>query len=260
MTFIPRRPILAAGALLLFLPAVAPRPASADEILVFAAASLKNALDDAAAAFERQSGDKVAISYAASSALAKQIENGAPADLFVSADLDWMNAVAKQKLIQPETRIDLLGNRLVLIAPADRAKPVAIKPGFPLAALLGNGRLAMADPDAVPAGKYGKAALEKLGVWNAVADKIAAAQDVRAALRFVSRREAPYGIVYQTDAAADPGVRIAGVFPQDSYPPVIYPIALTSHGKSAGARAFLSYLESAAARPFFERQGFAVLE
>jgi molybdate transport system substrate-binding protein len=235
------------------------RPAAAEDILVFAAASLKNALDDAVAAFQQQEGDKVSVSYAASSALAKQIEAGAPADLFISADLDWMDYAQQRALIKPDTRKNLLGNHLVMVASASSDIKVEIKPNFPLAALLKDGRLAIADPDAVPAGKYAKAALEKLGVWSSVADKLARAENVRAALFFVSRQEAPLGIVYQTDAAADKGVKIVAVFPEDTRPPVTYPIALTASSKNAGAAKFLAFLESAAAKPFFEKQGFTVL-
>jgi molybdate transport system substrate-binding protein len=234
--------------------------AAADDVLVFAAASLKNALDDAAGAFERQGGGKVTVSYAASSALAKQIESGAPADIFISADSDWMDYVEQRHLIKPETRRDLLGNRLVLVAPAASDVKVEIKPDFPLAALLGDGRLAIADPDAVPAGKYGKAALGKLGVWPSVADKLARAENVRAALFFVSRGEVPLGIVYQTDAASDPGVKTVAVFPNETHPPIVYPIAMTAGGKSAEAARFLAFLESAAAKPIFEKQGFTVLK
>jgi len=250
----------AAAATLLGIIALGAAPAArAEEILVFAAASLKNALDDAAAAYQRQGGDKVGVSYAASSALAKQLESGAPADIFISADLDWMDYAEERHLIKPETRKNLLGNRLVLIAPTSSDLKVEIKPGFPLAALLGGGRLAMADPDAVPAGKYGKAALEKLGVWASVEASVARAENVRAALFFVSRREAPLGIVYETDAAADTGVKIAAAFPEDTHPPIVYPIALTAAGKNPGAAAFLAFLESPAAKPFFEKQGFTVL-
>ncbi|HUB97594.1 MAG TPA: molybdate ABC transporter substrate-binding protein, partial [Stellaceae bacterium] len=181
-------------------------PARADDVLVFAAASLKNALDDCVTAFDKSSGDTVRVSYGASSALAKQIESAAPADIFISADLDWMNYIDQKHLVKDDTRTNLLGNVLVLIAPAAHATPVMITQGFPLAKLLGDGRLAMADPAAVPAGKYGKAALQKLGVWDSVEKKVASAADVRAALVFVSRKEAPFGIVYQTDAAADKGV------------------------------------------------------
>ena len=233
--------------------------ARADDVVVFAAASLKNALDDAAAAFQRRSGDHAKISYAASSALARQIENGAPADLFISADLDWMNYLQDRKLIRTDTRRNLVGNRLVLIAPASSPVSVEIKPGFALAPLLGQGRLAMANPDAVPAGKYGKAALQKLGAWQSVEAHIAPAEDVRAALRFVARGEAPLGIVYQTDAAAEPNVRIVGYFPADSYPPIVYPVAIIAASRNPMAPKLLAFLQSPAARPFFEKQGFTVL-
>ncbi len=249
----------AAAALLGIIALCAAPAAKADEILVFAAASLKNALDDTAAEYRHQGGDKVSASYAASSALAKQLESGAPADIFISADLDWMDYAEQRHLIRPQTRKNLLGNRLVLIAPASSALQLEITPGFPLEALLQGGRLAMADPDAVPAGKYGKAALERLGVWEAVEARVARAENVRGALFFVSRQEAPLGIVYETDAAADKGVRIVAVFPEDTHPPIVYPIALTAASKNPGAARFLAFLESPAAKPIFEKQGFVVL-
>jgi len=226
---------------------------------VFAAASLTNALDEAGQLFERQGGAHTKISYAASSALAKQIESGAPADMFISADLDWMDYLEQHHLIQTATRKNLLGNRLVLIAPAESDAKAEIKPGLDLVGLLKGGRLAMADPDSVPAGKYGKAALEKLGVWNSVRAAVAPAETVRAALLFVSRRETPLGIVYATDAAADPRVKIVGVFPPDTHPPIIYPAALTADSKNASAARLLEFLGSAAAKPIFEKQGFTVL-
>jgi molybdate transport system substrate-binding protein len=236
-----------------------PRPAQAKDVIVFAAASLKNALDDAIAAYEKAGGGKVVASYAASSALAKQLENGASADLFISADLDWMNDVEKHDLIDKASRKNLLGNAIVLIAPtAANAAQVDIKPGFDLKGLLKDGRLAMADPSAVPAGKYGKEALTKLGVWDAVKDKVASAENVRGALLFVDRGETPYGIVYATDAAADKKVAIVGNFPEDSHKPIIYPIAATVHA-DAEAKKFLGFLESGAAKPAFEKQGFTVL-
>ncbi|HEX8827173.1 MAG TPA: molybdate ABC transporter substrate-binding protein, partial [Xanthobacteraceae bacterium] len=204
-------------------------------------------------------GGAVKVSYAASSALAKQIDAGAPADIFISADPDWMNDVEKNNAIRPDTRFDFLSNVLVLVEPADSATKVDIKPGFPLAKMLGDGRVAMADPDAVPAGKYGKAALQKLGVWDAVEGKVARAEDVRAALEFVSRKETPFGIVYQTDAAVDPGVKIAGVFPADTYPRIVYPAALTASSENPEAAKFLAYLRSDAAKPFFTKQGFTIL-
>ena len=206
------RLLTAATALAVSLVVLAPA-AFADDVLVFAAASLKNALDDTIAGYAKSGGGTVKASYAASSALAKQIDSGAPADIFISADSDWMNDVQKNNAIKTDTRFDFLGNVLVMVEPVDSKTAVDITSGFPLAAMLGSDKIAMADPDAVPAGKYGKAALQKLGVWNAVEPKVARAEDVRAALLFVSRKEAPFGIVYQTDAAADPGVKIAVVSP-----------------------------------------------
>jgi molybdate transport system substrate-binding protein len=236
-----------------------PAAAQGKDVLVFAAASLKNALDDVAAQWQRESGKKVAISYAASNTLIKQIEQGAPADIFISADLDWMNYGEQKGLVKPDSRINLLGNRLVLVAPKDSAVSADIKPGFDLAALLKGGHLAMGNVDAVPAGKYGKAALEKLGAWGAVKDKIAQSESVRAALVLVSRGEAPFGVVYQTDAVADPGVKIVGTFPEDTHPPIIYPFALTKDTTNPDAQEFLNYIKSPAARPAFERQGFTIL-
>jgi len=237
------------------------RAAAADArpVLVFAAASLKTALDAIAAEWHRETGNAAAISYAASANLARQIDNGAPAELFISADRDWMEYLQQRQLIDPNTRIDLLGNRLVLIAPADSAARVTIAPGFPLAALLGDGRLATGDPLAVPAGHYAKAALTALGVWQAVAGRIAAAENVRAALLLVARGEAPLGIVYRTDAAAEPRVRIVGTFPPDLHPPIVYPMALTV-AAGPDAAAFAAYLRRPAARALFEAQGFTMLD
>jgi molybdate transport system substrate-binding protein len=233
--------------------------AHAQDVVVFAAASLTNALDQAAQRFEHQGGPQAKISYAASSVLAKQIENGAPADVFISADLDWMDYLEQRHLIQAKTRENLLGNELVLIAPAESEVKAEIKPGFDLAALLKGGRLAMADPDTVPAGKYGKAALEKLGMWNSVRSAVAPAENVRAALAFVSRRETPLGIVYATDAAADPRVKVVGVFPEDTHPPIVYPAALTADSHNPNAGRMLAFLGSPAARAIFEKYGFTVL-
>lgn len=233
---------------------------AAEKVTVFAAASMKNALDGINAEWAKESGNEAAASYAASSALAKQIEQGAPADIFISADLAWMDYVAEKKLINADSRSNLLGNRIVLVAPADRAKPVEIKQGFDLAALVGDGRLAMGAVGSVPAGKYGKAALEKLGVWPSVEQKVAGAESVRAALALVSRGEAPYGIVYQTDVSADPGVAVVGTFPADSHPPIVYPIAITSSSKNPDVQAYFDFLKSAKAVPFFEHEGFTVLK
>ena len=224
-------------------------------VLVFAAASLQTALDAAIVPFQKTTGIRVRVSYAASSALARQIENGAPADLFISADLDWMDYLAGKQLIRVDSRVNLLGNRLVLIAPAAQPVTLKIAPGFGLAAALGRDRLALADPAAVPAGKYARAALISLGVWDAVAGKIAAAENVRAALLLVSRREAPLGIVYHTDALIDPGVRIVDTFPASSHPPIVYPAALIPNASAAAAK-FLDYLRSDEASAVFAAQGF----
>jgi molybdate transport system substrate-binding protein len=239
---------------------LAPARAQAGGLVIFAAASLKNALDEIAAEWTKETGKPAPrISYAASPALAKQIEQGAPADLFISADIDWMDSVEKKDLIKKDTRINLLGNKIVLIGPRDSKISIEFKPGFDLAKALGGGKLAMANVDAVPAGKYGKAALEKLGAWSGIKDNIAQAENVRAALLLVARGEAPLGIVYSTDAAAEPNVKILAAFPPDSHPSIIYPAAETKDGKSADAKSFFGYLKSSKARPAFEKQGFTVL-
>jgi molybdate transport system substrate-binding protein len=250
---------LAAAILVVWGPPKRPAVAQEGDVVVFAAASLKNALDAINAQWQRDTGKKATISYASSPALAKQIEQGAPAQLFISADLDWMDYLAGKNLIKPHTPTNLLGNRIVLIAQKDKARPVEIKAAFDLARILGDGRLSMANVESVPAGKYGKAALQKLGVWESVSGKIAQAENVRAALLLVSRGEAPVGIVYQTDAAADPNVSIIGTFPEDTHPPIIYPIAITANATHPDASTFLEYVRSAKAKPLFEAQGFSVL-
>ncbi len=232
---------------------------AADDVTVFAAASLKGALDEVDAAWKEKAGGTATVSYAASSALAKQIEAGAPADVFLSADLAWMDYLAERKLIRDATRGDLLGNRLVLIAPKDKAAPVDIAKGLDLAALVGDGKLAMGAVDSVPAGKYGKAALTSLGLWPSVESKVAGAENVRAALLLVSRGEAPYGIVYETDAKADPGVTIVGTFPENSHPKIVYPAAALTAGKEAPAAAYLAFLRTPEAAAIFEKYGFTVL-
>jgi molybdate transport system substrate-binding protein len=230
-----------------------------DSVVVFAAASLKNALDEIAATWAKDAGKPTPkISYAASSALAKQLEQGAPADLFISADLDWMDYAAGKNLIRADTRFNLLGNKIVLIAPKDSKTTTLAIGGGDLAKALGGGKLSMGNVDAVPAGKYGKAALEKLGAWTSVKDSIAQAENVRAALLLVARGEAPLGIVYGTDATAEPGVRIVATFPEGSHPPIVYPAALTRDSKP-DAKAFLDFLRSGKARLSFEKQGFTVL-
>ena len=233
--------------------------ATAKAPLEFAAASLKDALDAVNAAWLKDSGKEAVPSYAASSALAKQIEQGAPADIFISADEDWMNYLADKKQIKADTRFDLLGNTLVLIAPKDSKIDTKIVQGFPLAELLGDGHLAMGNTDSVPAGKYGKAALTKLGVWDEVKDKVAQADNVRAALKLVSTGEAPLGIVYGTDAKSDPNVKVIDIFPESTHPPIIYPAAIVASSTDADAPALLAYLKSAGAQSIFKDQGFKIL-
>jgi molybdate transport system substrate-binding protein len=246
-------------ALLLALFAALPAQAQDKTITVFAAASMKNAIDDINAAFRKATGLKAVASLAASSALAKQIEQDAPADVFASADLDWMDYLDKKKLIKSDTRVNLLGNKLVLIAPKDsKLDNVKIEQGFDIAKLAGDGRIAVADVKAVPAGKYAKAALEKLGGWNAAEKKLAMAENVRAALALVGRGEAPLGIVYETDAKIEKNVKIVGHFPDGSYPPITYPAALTAKAKPEAAR-YLNYLRSNAAKDVFESYGFTFL-
>lgn len=228
-------------------------------LTVFAAASMKNALDDVDAAFTAKTGIRIVASYAASSVLARQLEQGAPADVFVSADTDWMDYAVAGKNIDQPTRVNLLGNAIVLIAPKDsKIDAVAIGPGFDLARLAGDGRIATGDVKAVPVGKYARAALEKLGAWNAAAPKFAFADNVRAALLLVSRGEAALGIVYATDAKADSGVRIIGTFPADSHPAITYPVAATAAAK-AGTADYLAFLRSTAAKTIFEKYGFRFL-
>ncbi len=251
---------VAAGLLAGLAPLAATAQAQPKDLVIFAAASLKNALDETAAAWAKETGKPAPkISYAASSALAKQLEQGAPADLFLSADLDWMDYAAGKNLIRTESRVTLLANRIALIAPSDSTATVTLASGVDLTAALGRGRLAMANVDAVPAGKYGKAALEKLGGWEKVKDKVAQADNVRAALLLVSRAEAPLGIVYTTDAAADPKVRVLATFPEDSHPPILYPVAVTKASTHPDAQNFLSHLRGAGPRAAFEKQGFTVL-
>jgi molybdate transport system substrate-binding protein len=239
--------------------------AQTGDLVIFAAASLKNALDEIATDWSKAASKPMPkISYAASSVLAKQLEQAAPADLFISADLDWMDYVEKKDLIKKDTRVNLLGNKIVLIAPKDSKVTVDVKQGFDLAKALvdekgAGGKLAMGNVDSVPAGKYGKAALEKLGAWGGVKDKVAQADNVRAALLLVARGEAALGIVYSTDAAAEPNMKIVGTFPEGSHPPIIYPAAVIKDSKAADAVPFLDYLKSTKARPSFEKQGFAVL-
>lgn len=236
-------------------------PASAEDktITVFAAASMKNALDEVDAAYTAKTGVKITASYAASSVLAKQIEQGAPADVFVSADTDWMDYALSKKTINEPTRVNLLGNSIVLIAPKDsEINNVTIAQGFDLARLAGDGRIATGDVKSVPAGKYAKAALEKLGAWTAAEPKFAMAESVRAALTLVARGEADLGIVYSTDAKVEPGVKIVGTFPADSHPAIIYPVAATTTAKP-GTNDYLAFLRTSAAKTILEKYGFKFL-
>lgn len=248
-----------AVALLYLLPCLSPaadRPSA--PVNIFAAASLKTALDEATAAWQKQSGNQAVATYAGSNALAKQIEQGAPADLFVSADRLWMRALSDKGLTVKDSERDWLGNRLVLIAPKDSRTKLRIAPGFALAAALGDGHLAMCNPS-VPAGEYGTAALQTLGVWADLRSHVAQTDNVRAALALVARGEASFGIVYSTDANAEPGVRLVDTFPEDTHPPIVYPIARIKGSTNPAAPLLLDYLESAEARPYFEKQGFVVL-
>jgi molybdate transport system substrate-binding protein len=253
-----RRSLLLAPALAVGLALAAPAEAAfADDVVVFAAASLKNALDDAVAAYTAETGKTVTVSYGGSSALAKQIEQAAPADIFFSADLDWMKYLHDKNLTVAETEKSLLGNEIVLVAPKDSTATTTIAPGFDLGGILGpDGKLAMANVDSVPAGKYGKAALEKLGMWDKVSGQVVQADNVRAALAFVAKAEAAAGIVYQTDANAEPGVKVIATFPTDTHPPIVYPVSLLASSTNPDAKDFLAYIESDKAKPAFVKQGF----
>ena len=251
-----RRIVFAAAVAFLAYP-IATASAQEKTVTVFAAASLKNTLDDANAAFTRQTGVKVVTSYAATPALVKQIEAGAPADVFFSADLRWMDYVAERKLIRPDTRVNLLANTLVLIAPkTSNLTNVSIGRGFDIAKLAGDGRIAVAGVQAVPAGRYAKAALESLGAWTAAEPKLAQGQNVRAALAFVARGETPIGIVYSTDAKAEPNVKVIGTFPEGSHPAIVYPVAATATTTNSDAERYLQFLRLRAAKAIFERHGF----
>ncbi|MFO1033329.1 MAG: molybdate ABC transporter substrate-binding protein [Hyphomicrobiales bacterium] len=228
-------------------------------LTVFAAASLKTALDAVATSWKADTQKDAAISYAATSALAKQVQEGAPADVFISADMDWMNKLSEAKLIADGSVVKLLGNDIVLVAPADSKSEVKIEKGLDLAAALGDGKLAMADVKAVPAGKYGKAALEWLGTWAAVESKVAQAENVRAALKLVATGEASMGVVYTTDAKAEPAVKVLGLFPKESHPEIIYPVGIVAASQNPDAAAFVAYLQGAKAQAIFKDQGFTVL-
>ncbi|WP_323716266.1 molybdate ABC transporter substrate-binding protein [Paracoccus aminovorans] len=246
-----RLPLVAAALIALAAPA-----AHADEITIFAAASLKDALDDIAAKWQESHDDTVVISYAGSSQLAKQIQEGAPADLFISASSSWMDAVQESGDIDPATRKDLLGNTLVLVGTGKPAEAQVAD----LPALLGDGKLAMALVDSVPAGQYGKEALTKLGLWDKVEGQVAQADNVRAALKLVATGEAPLGIVYGSDAVAEPGVGVVATFPEDSHEKITYPAAVTKAADTPQAAAFLDSLSQEPAKSVFESQGFTVTQ
>lgn len=249
------------SALLLIAVSLAPTAARAQDdagLTVFAAASLKEALDEAAAAYRKQTGVPVRVSYAASSALARQIEQGAPADVFFSADLEWMDYLQKRNRLDVATRRSLLGNRLVLIAPRASKAQVDLKRPATLLAALGDGRLAVGQTRTVPAGKYAKASLESLSLWNGVRPRLAESESVRAALMLVARGETPLGIVYASDAKAEPGVRVVATFPEDSHPPIVYPVAALRGARAAQAARFVQWLASPAADALFTKRGFTV--
>jgi molybdate transport system substrate-binding protein len=245
---------------ILCLPWLAATSAAADKpsVTVFAAASLTNVLQELGDGFTKTTSIPVRFSFAASSALARQIENGSPADVFFSADLEWMDYLQTHNLIQPDSRHNVVGNRLVLIAPTDSKIRLKIEPGFALAAALGKGRLATGDPDAVPAGRYAREALTTLGVWSNVADRLVRADSVRSALAFVDRGEAPLGIVYDTDALIDKQVRVVDVFPDNSHLPIVYPIALTRRANGDAAK-FVDYVRGPAGQVAFKAYGFTPL-
>jgi molybdate transport system substrate-binding protein len=252
---------LAALGALLAITIHAPARAESQSVIVFAAASLKTALDDVAVQWQTETGKSARISYAASGPLAKQIEAGAPADVFISADVPWMDYVAERQLIKPETRRDLLGNALVLVAPADStAQPMEIDAQTDFRALLGpDGRLVMGEPRSVPAGAYAQKALTSLGLWDKVKNRIAQTESVRATLLFVARGEAPLGIVYRSDAHAEPKVKVLGTFPESSHPPIVYPIAMIAASTNPHAKVFYDYLATPAATAIFRRESFDVL-
>jgi molybdate transport system substrate-binding protein len=251
------RAVAVATSAVLLLTSLAPAVSRAESVTVFAAASLRDALDAQAARFGSVTGNKVVASYAGSNALAKQIEAGAPADVFISADLEWMDYLEQRKLLVAPSRTNLLRNALVLVAPASSATSLRIARGFGLAAALGGGKLAMANPDSVPAGKYAKAALEALDVWREVERQAVRSENVRAALALVARGEATFGIVYRTDALADKSVRIVDTFPDSSHPPIVYPAARIAARDTPAAQALLEFLRSAAAKAIWEKYGFA---
>jgi len=254
---IPFRWLVCALWLLVATSMVAASPAPLD---VFAAASLRESLDEAAAVYERESGQPIRVSYAGSSALARQIEQGAPADVFISADLDWMDWLQARDLIDDTTRAELLGNALVLIAPTSATPPpaIALNPGVDLMPLLGDGRIALALTSSVPAGKYARAAFASLGIWQSVQPRVAEAENVRAALLLVARGEASLGVVYASDAKAEPRVQVIASFPADTHPAIIYPVAALRASQHPKTREFVEWLQQPAALDIFRQHGFIV--
>jgi molybdate transport system substrate-binding protein len=251
------RSLLALGLLVFGVAAIAAE-AARPTVIVFGAASLTNALQELGDSYTKETSVPVKFSFAASSVLARQIESGSPADIFFAADLEWMDYLQSRNLINKSSRHDVLGNKLALIAPADSKIELKIAPHFALVAALGGGRLATGDPDSVPVGRYARGALTTLGVWNDVQDHLVRAENVRSALMFVARKEAPLGIVYETDALIDNKVRIVDVFPENSHSPITYPIALTTSAKPEAAK-FVDYLLSAAGDAVFRKYGFVTL-
>ena len=253
-----RRLVIVLAALALFT-GCSPRQRDGDSsrpLIVFAAASLKEAMDTAAADFHAHGGQAVQVSYAASPALARQIDHGAPADVFVSADLAWMDWLQQRGRIDAGTRQVLAGNTLVVVAPAGDASAVALSPGTDLLARLRGGRLALAATDSVPAGRYAKAALQSLRSWDDVAAHVAETDNVRAALMLVARGEAPLGVVYASDALAEPAVRVVATFPAGSHPPIVYPVARVEHSDHPQAAAFVDWLRTPPAQAIFRARGF----
>lgn len=251
--------LFAGVAALVFGSALLPAASNAATVTVFAAASLKEALDEQTRRFETDTGNKVTVAYGGSNALARQIEAGAPADVFVSADLDWMDYLEQRGLLVSGSRVSLLRNDLVLVEPATSRTILSIGPNFALATALGTQKLALANPDSVPAGKYGKAALTALGVWSEVEKQVVRTDNVRAALVLVARGEAAFGLVYKTDALADQAVRVVDAFPEATHAPIVYPAALIAPPRSPVAKLLLDFLRSAAARATWQKYGFGVL-
>ncbi|MDR3514802.1 MAG: molybdate ABC transporter substrate-binding protein [Azospirillaceae bacterium] len=253
------RPTILATLAILALPLATPRPAVAEPVVILAAATLKDALDAVTAAAASAMPVQTTAIYGSSPGLVKQLENGAPGDLFFSADTDWMNEAVKRQLVDPATRVDVLSSSLVLVGPAPQPAATPITASFPLSMMLGDGRLAMCDPMMMPAGRYGRIALQHLGLWEGVKDHVANAENIRVALTEVAHHETPLGVVFDTDARLDNRVAIVGTFPADSHPPILFPLAAVSHGHNPDTARLLAFLVSPAARSIFESYGYAVV-